>query len=198
MLNYSTSDVIYVRIINPQYLPTQTLFHLFCLIFLVHESHHVQVVNCLSIEVKLAIFDSCSTWESLRNQICFIPGLLGALLLFLLYCLLFQCFKAHRKARLGEVNLFFAPFILHSFLHVKACMICHFTTHQLAHVPLPIREPHDRFGISFLHLWGICLFWVSLLYARFGCFLMHSICSCILYIQQPMILQGWLLYTQLI
>ena len=131
----------------------------------------MQVANCLSTEVKLAIFDSCNAWESLRNQICFILGLLGALLL---YCLLFQCFKAHRKARLGEVNLFFPPFILHSFLHAKACMICHYTTHYLSHAPLPIHEPHDRFGIIFLHLWGICLFWVILLYASFGCLLMHS------------------------
>ena len=131
----------------------------------------MQVDNCLSIEVKIAIFDSCSAWESLRNQICFIPGLLGAILL---YCLLFQCFKAHRKARLGEVNQLCCLFLLHSFLHAKACMSCHSTTHYLAHAPFPIREPHDRFGISFLHLWGICLFWVSLLYARFGCLLMHS------------------------
>ena len=158
----------------------------------------MKVVNFLSIEVKLSIFDSCSTWESLRNQICFIPGLLGALLLFLLYCLLFQCFKAHRKARLGEVNQLCCLFLLHSFLHAKAYMSCHLTTLYLAHAPLLIRGVLDRFGISFLHLWGICLFWVSLLYARFGCFLMHSICSCILYIQQPMLLQGWLLYTQLI
>ena len=51
---------------------------------------------------------------------------------FLLYFLLFQCFKAHRKARLGEVNQFFVLFILHSFLHAKACMSCHSTTLQLA------------------------------------------------------------------
>ena len=100
----NSMHVLTVRIINPQYLTTQTLFHLFCLICLVHESHHVQVDNCLSIEVKIAIIDSWSAWESLRNQIFFIPGLLGAHLLFLLYSLLFQCFKAHRKARLGEVN----------------------------------------------------------------------------------------------
>ena len=134
----------------------------------------MQIANCLSIEVKISIIDSWSAWESLRNQIFFIPGLLGAHLLFLLYSLLFQCFKAHRKARIGEVNLFFSPFILHSFLHAKACTHYHSTTHYLAHAPLPIREPHDRFGISFLHLWGICLFWVSLLYASFGCLLMHS------------------------
>ena len=126
----------------------------------------MQVANCLSIEVKLAIFDSCSAWEILRNPIYFIPGLLGALLLF-------QCFKAHRKARLGEVNLFFTPFILHSFLHAKAYMSFHSTTHYLSHAPFPIREPHDRFGISLLHLWGICLFLVSLLYARFELLLMH-------------------------
>ena len=158
----------------------------------------MKVANFLSIEVKLAIIDSWSTWESPGNQICFIPGLLGAYLLFLLYCLLFQCFKAHRKARLGEVNQLCCLFLLHSFLHTKACMSWHSTTHYLSHAPLPIRDPHDRFGINFLHLWEICLFWVSLLYARFGCFLMHSICSFILYIQQPMLLQGWLLYTQLI
>ena len=62
----------------------------------------MQVVNCLSIEVKLAIIDSWSALESPGNQICFIPGLLGALLLFLL----FQFLKHIRKARLGEVNLF--------------------------------------------------------------------------------------------
>ena len=134
----------------------------------------MQVANCLSIEVKLAIFDSCGALESFRNQICFIPGLLGAHLLFLLYSLLFQCFKAHRKARLGEVNQLCCLFLLHSFLHEKACMSFHSTTHYLAHAPLTIREPHEIFGISFLHLWGICLFWVSLLYASFGCLLMHS------------------------
>ena len=158
----------------------------------------MQVANCLSIEVKLAIFDSCSAWESLRNQIFFIPGVLGAYLLFLLYSLLFQCFKAHRKARLGEVNQLCCLFLLHSFLHEKACMSCHLTTLYFSHAPLLIRGVLDRFGIIFLHLWGNCLFWVSLLYASFGCFLMHSIYSCILYIQQPMLLHGWLLYTQLI
>ena len=66
--------------------------------------HLVQVVFYLSIVVKLALFDSCSAWESPRNQICFIPSLLGTLLLFLLYSLVFQCFKANVKARLGEVN----------------------------------------------------------------------------------------------
>ena len=79
--------------------------------------------------VKLSLFDSCSAWEIPRNQIFFIPGLLGALLLFLLYCLLFQCFKAHRKARLGEVNELCCLFLLHSFLHAKACMSCHSATH---------------------------------------------------------------------
>ena len=161
-------------------------------------SHLVQVAICLSIEVKLAIFDSCSTWESIRNQICFIPGLLGALLLFLLCWLLFQFLKHIRKARLGEVNQLCCLFLLHSFLHEKACMSCHSTTHYLAHAPLPIREPHDRFGISFLHLWAIYLFCISLLYASFGCLLMHSTYWCIIYIQKPMLLQGWLLYTELI
>ena len=137
-------------------------------------SHLVQVANCLSIKVKLAISNSCSAWESLRNQICFIPGLLGAYLLFLLYCLLFQCFKAHGKARLGEVNLFFILHILLSFLHAKACMSFHSTTLYLAYAFFPIRELHDRFGIQLLHLWGICLFLVSLLYARFDLLLMQS------------------------
>ena len=73
---------------------------------------------------KLAIIDSWSAWESLGNQIYFIPGLLGALLLFLL----FQCFKAKGKARLGEVDLFFVLHILHSFLLVKACMSFHSIT----------------------------------------------------------------------
>ena len=58
----------------------------------------MQVVIYLSIVVKLALSESCSIWETSRNQICFIPGLLSTLLLFLLYCLLFQCFKAKGKA----------------------------------------------------------------------------------------------------
>ena len=63
---------------------------------------------------------------------------------------------------------------------------------------MPIRELHDRFGISFLHLWGICSFLVSLLYARFEFLLMHSNPWCMLFIQQTIIIQGWLLYTDLI
>ena len=62
----------------------------------------------------------------------------------------------------------------------------------------PICDLHDIFGINFLHLWGICLFLVSLLYARFELLLMHSNPWCILFIQQPIMLQCWLLYTELI
>ena len=58
-----------------------------------------------------------------------------------------------------------------------------------------IRELHDRFGISFLHLWGICLILVSLLYARFELLLMHSNPLCNYLMMQPIMLQGWLLYT---
>ena len=121
-------------------------------------SHLVQIANCLSIEVKLSIFDSCSTLESLRNQICFIPGLLGAYLLFLLYSLLFQCFKTHRKARLGEVNLLCCLFLLHSFLHEKACMSCHLTTLYLSHAPLLIRGVLIDLGSAFYTYGGFAYF----------------------------------------
>ena len=49
-----------------------------------------------------------------------------------------------------------------------------------------------------MHLWGICLILVSLLYARFELLLVNSNPWCILFIQKPIILQGWLLYTELI
>ena len=51
-------------------------------ISLVHVSHLVQVVFYIFIVVKISSINSCSTWEIPRNQIYFIPGLLGALLLF--------------------------------------------------------------------------------------------------------------------
>ena len=45
---------------------------------------------------------------------------------------------------------------------------------------------------------GDLLFFVSLLYARFELLLMHSNPLCNYLMKQPIMLQGWILYTKLI
>ena len=67
-------------------------------------------------------------------------------------------------------------------------------------LPIPFANSWAPWHIwdQLLHLWGICLFLVSLLYARFDLLLMQLNPWCILFIQQPMLLQGWILYTDLI
>ena len=109
---------------------------------------------------KISKFESWSAWETSWNQICFILGLPSACLLFLLHCLLFQCFKAIQKVWLGEINLFFFP----------------------PHPPLfsPMKNMYDlsfhlvlTFLIVFSNSWAPRQIW-KLLYAHMGDLLSFS------------------------
>ena len=113
----------------------------------------MQVVLHTSIVVKLAKFESWSTWETSWNQICFIPGLPSA-------CLLFLSFKAIGKVWLGEVNLFFCPHHPPLFYPNKIMYELSFH-HWLSYV------------IDFSNLWAPRQIW-TLLYAPMGDLLRFS------------------------
>ena len=68
------------------------------------------------------------------------------------------------KASLRELALFFDHNILLPFLHKKSWMSFISTTYYLSHFLYLIHEDLHGFGKSFLHLWGIWLDLVSLLF----------------------------------
>ena len=104
--------------------------------------------------------ESWSTWETSWK-----PNL--ACLVFLKSCLVLFWFKEKGKARLGVVDLFFAHIILHTFLLIKACMSCLSIPYYLSYLTFPIREPLSGFWNCFMHIWGIWLDLVSLLFDYF-------------------------------
>ena len=103
--------------------------------------------------------------------------------------------KAKGKARIGVVDLFFSHLILHPFILIKECMISLSIPYYLSYLTFPIREHLSGFGNCFMHLWGIWLDLVSLLFDYFK-WHPYALKSLMYYIlQKPITSQGCLLYT---